>query len=232
MRPLHDGAREPSIAGLGRDRGAGAAEQARRPQPPRGSMPRRWGRRRRWGRWGSLPGRTGILMVIAGAVLGGVVTAATGNTPGLALGVFVIGATAAAVFAVRPRAVYLIIPAPALSYMLAATADGLIEIHGQASGAFLTTLAVTTAQWMSSGFLAMIVATGLGIVMTAARWPFGSPGPRDTGYGRPAARTGHPASRADRPPARASSPRHRVQRDTDDPATLASHAIPSPRIGT
>jgi hypothetical protein len=168
-------------------------------------------------RWGSLPGRTGILIVIGGAALGGLVTAATGSTPGLALDVFVVGGTAAAVLTVRPRSVYLIIPAPALSYLVAATAAGLADINGQAAGASLTTLAVGAAQWMASGFLAMTAATLLAIATAAARWPLRRPGPRGPGYPPPNARAGHP--------------RHRAQRDTDDPAAAGSRAVPSPRAG-
>jgi hypothetical protein len=169
-------------------------------------------------RWGSLPGRTGILIVIAGAAIGGVVTLATGSAPGLALGVFVIGGTAAAVLAVRPRAVYQIIPVPALSYMVAATAAGLVEIKGQAAGASLTTLVVGAAQWMASGFLAMATATLLAVATAAARWPFRRPHPRGPGHPSPSARAGRP--------------RHRAQRDTDDPAAAGPRVVPRPRAGS
>jgi hypothetical protein len=70
-------------------------------------------------------------MVIAGVLVGGLVTAATGSTPGLALDVSVIGGTAAAVFAVRPWSVYLMIPVPAPSFMVAATAAGLVDIKDE-----------------------------------------------------------------------------------------------------
>jgi hypothetical protein len=157
-------------------------------------------------------------MVIAGAALGGLATAVTGSAPGLALDVFVIGGTAAAVLAVRPRSVYLIIPVPALSYMVAATAAGLVEIKGQAAGASVTTLAVSAAQWMASGFPAMTAATALAITVATARWRLRRPGPRGPGYPPPNAR-------ADRP-------RHRAQRDTDDPAAAGPRAVPSPRAGS
>jgi hypothetical protein len=201
-RTLHDGARRPSAVASGRDRGVAG----HRRRPPPGSRPRRWG---------SLPGRTGILIVIAGAALGGLVTGATGSTPGLALDVFVIGGTVAAVLAVRPRSVYLIIPAPALSYMVAATAAGLVDIHGQAAGASLTTLAVGVAQWMASGFLAMAAATLLAIAAAAARWRLRRHDPRGPGYPPPNARAGRP--------------RHRAQSDTDDAAAAGPRTVPRPR---
>jgi hypothetical protein len=120
--------------------------------------------------------------VIGGAALGGLVTVLTGSAPGLALSVFVITATAAAVLAVRPRAVYLVIPVPALAYLAAAAAAGLVEINRQAAGISLTTLAVSAAQWLASGFLAMIAATVLAIAAAAARRPRRRPGPRGSGY--------------------------------------------------
>ena len=155
--------------------------------------------------------------MISAAALGGVVTAASGSAPGLALDVFVIGGTAAAALAVRPRSVYLIIPAPALSYLLAATVAGLVETSGQAAGTSLTTLAVGTAQWMASGFLAMTTATLLAIAAAAARWPFRRPDPRGPGYPPPNARVGRA--------------RYQAQRDTDDAAAAGPRAVPSPRAG-
>jgi hypothetical protein len=167
-------------------------------------------------RWGSLLGRAGILIVIGSAAIGGLVTAATGSPPGLELGVFVVGGTAVAVLAVRPRSVYVLIPAPALCYMVAATAAGLVEIKGQAAGASLTTLTVGAAQWMASGFLTMATATLLAIATAAARWPYRRPDPR----------------RYPPPSARAGRPRHRVQRDTDDQAAAGRRPVPRPRAGS
>jgi len=161
--------------------------------------------------------------VIGGAAIGSLLTAASGNAPGLALGIFVIGGTAAAVLGVRPRSVYLIIPVPALSYMVAATAAGLVEIKGQAAGASLTTLAVGAAQWMASGFLAMATATLLAIATAAARWPFRRPAPRGPDPRGP----GYPP-----PNVRGGRPRHRARRDTDDPAVAGPRAVPRPRAGS
>ena len=219
-RPLYGGERGPSAGARGRDRGVAGQSRHRSPPPastPRRGSPQRGSRRPGSRRWGSLPGRTGILIVIGGAVLGGLVTAATRSTPGSALGIFVIGATAAAVFAVRPRAVHLVIPVPALSYMAAATAAGLVEINGHAAGTFTTTLAVSAAQWMASGFVSMTAATVLAIAATAARWPFRRPAPRDTGYPPPTARAGRP--------------QHRPRRDADGPAAAGSGPVPHPRRG-
>ena len=89
------------------------------------------------------------------------------------LGVFLLAGTATAVLAVRPRAAYLIIPVPALAYVVAATIAGLI--HDRADDTSHTALAIRAAQWIASGFLAMTAATLLAIAVTAARWPAADP---------------------------------------------------------
>jgi hypothetical protein len=107
--------------------------------------------------------------VIAGAVFGAGVTVASGLEPGLVLGLCLVAATVAGALAVRPRAVYLIIPVPALAYLVAAAVAGLIQ--DRATDTSLTGLAVSAARWIASGFLAMTAATLLAIVITVARWP-------------------------------------------------------------
>ena len=44
-------------------------------------------------------------------------------------------------------------------------------LHDQGAGVSRTALAVSAAQWIASGFLAMTAATVLAIVATAVRWP-------------------------------------------------------------
>jgi hypothetical protein len=105
--------------------------------------------------------------VIGGAALGMLVTVATGSEPGVVLGVFLVAATVAAALAVRPCAVYRIIPVPALAYVIAAAIAGLI--HDRATHLSHTVIATSAAQWIASGFLAMTAATILAIAMTAAR---------------------------------------------------------------
>jgi len=114
--------------------------------------------------------------VIGGAALGTLVTVLAGTEPGAVLGVFLLAGTATAVLAVRPRAVHLIIPVPALAYVVAATIAGLI--HDRAEDTSVTGLAFHAAQWIASGFVAMSAATLLAIAVTAARWPRGRPRPR------------------------------------------------------
>ena len=109
--------------------------------------------------------------MIGAAALGALVTVLTGSGPGYVLGAFLIAGTAAAALAVRPRGVYLIIPVPALAYVVAAATAGLIQANEQAAGTSLTALAVSAAQWIASGFPAMTVATIVAIAVTVTRRP-------------------------------------------------------------
>ena len=108
-------------------------------------------------------------MVTGSAALGALITVLAGTEPGAVLGVFLVAGTVIAGLAVQPRAAYLIIPVPALTYVVAAVLAGLI--HDRAGDATVTALAVHAAQWIASGFLAAITATALAIAVTAARWP-------------------------------------------------------------
>jgi len=119
-------------------------------------------------RWGALPSRRGIVLVIGGAVTGTVITVLAGGEPGFVLGFFLVIATAAASFAVEPRAVYRIVPVPALAYLAGAIIAGLI--HDSAADNTRTGLAISAAQWAARGFLAMTVATVLVILVGIARW--------------------------------------------------------------
>jgi hypothetical protein len=129
------------------------------PRPAPGPAPR-------W--WGSRPGRAGVLLVIAGTLAGLLGTVLAGHEPGFVLGAGLIVGTVAGAVAVRPRATYLIIPVPALAYVIAATAAGLI--HDHAADGSRTALAVGLAQWVAGGFLIMIAATLLASAIAAVRW--------------------------------------------------------------
>ena len=161
--------------------GPSASGQARRRRPPPSSTPR-------W--WGSRPARLGVFGVIGAAALGMLATVVARSEPGPVLGVLLVAGTLTAALAVRPGAVYMIIPVPALAYTVAATIAGMI--HDRAADTSLTGLAVHAAQWIASGFVAISVATLLAIAVTAARWPGRGRGP--AGAGPPP-----PASGADRP---------------------------------
>jgi hypothetical protein len=152
-------------AGPGQPTGPGRpAGEQRDPRGQHGT--RRAGPARRWGR---LPGRTGVLMVVASTILGLIVTALAGQEPGLILAVFLIGGTTTAVFAVRRAAVHLIIPVPALACAVAATFAGLA--HDPSALSSRTALAIDALQWIAGVFAGIGVATFIAIAVTVLRKP-------------------------------------------------------------
>jgi hypothetical protein len=119
-------------------------------------------------RWGGLPAGRGIVVMIATTAVGTVITILSGGDPGFMLGFcLVIGAIAASL-AIRPGAVYRIFPAPALAYVVGAVIAGLL--HDGGADDSRAALAISAAQWIASGFLAMTAATVLVILIAAVRW--------------------------------------------------------------
>jgi hypothetical protein len=127
------------------------------------------GRPDRW--WGSRSGRLGIGLAIGGAAAGLLGTVLSGSGPGLVLGIFLLAGTAAGALAVHPRTGYLIVPVPPLAYAAAAILAGLI--HDHAAGTSHTALAISAAQWIASGFLAMTAATLVALGVATVRWAAG-----------------------------------------------------------
>jgi hypothetical protein len=128
-----------------------------------------------------LPWGRGLVIVTGAALLGAIVSVLVGGQPGLALGILVIAGTVAATIAVEPRTVYRIIPAPALAYLVAASVAGLI--NDRAIDTSHTAVAISAAQWVANGFVAMTVATSLAIVISAVRWALSRRGRPYGGYG-------------------------------------------------
>ena len=171
MKPLpHDASSGPLYRGVSgpydigayrysgqRDSAGGGRSGAGRPEP---------GRAARW--WGSRPGRLGVLLVVAGTLAGLLGTVLAGSEPGFALGAGLIVGTVAGAVAVRPQATYVIIPVPALAYVVTATVAGFI--HDHADDTSRTALAVGLTQWIAGGFLIMIAATLLAMAIAAIRW--------------------------------------------------------------
>lgn len=118
-------------------------------------------------RWGQLPWGRGIVLIAGAAGLGALLTIVTGSDPGLLLGLVVVLGTLAASVAVDARRAYLVIPAPALAYVVAGILVGLI--HDRATDTSHTMLAVNAARWVASDFLWMVVATALAVVITVGR---------------------------------------------------------------
>jgi hypothetical protein len=160
--------RMPAVGGLrrtGRPPGGGQGPQ-RPPQEPRGYAPGGGPAGLRLG--GSLSGGLGVAIVAASTALGASATMLTGKEPGSILGAFVIIGTLAAAVAVRPQAGRLILPVPALAYLVAAMVTGVIYDHS--ADVSKAALAINAAQWIANGFFAMVLATALAVVLVTARW--------------------------------------------------------------
>ncbi len=107
---------------------------------------------------------------------------ATRTQPGHLLQLFVVAGTVAAGFAVRPRAGWMIVPVPVLSYLVAALTSGII--FERSAGLSRTALAIAAAQWIADGFFAMVLATVLAGAIAAVRWFLWRRGRRDKPPGR------------------------------------------------
>jgi len=141
-------------------------------------------------RWGSLQGGLGVCIVVASAAAGAILTMATRHPPGLLLGIFVVAGTVAAALAIRPGAGRMIWPAPALSYLAAALASGVI--YHRSYGSSTTALAIAATQWIADGFFAMALATALAALITVARWYAGRRARTGRGPGQPVTAPGSP----------------------------------------
>lgn len=133
--------------------------------------------------WGTRPGRLGVFAVIGATVLGMLITVLAGSEPGVILSVFLIAGTVAAALAVRPGAVYLIFPVPAPAYAVAAIIAGLVHDRGVDTSS--TALALSAAQWIAAGFIPMIIATGLAMLIAGYRFLRAARPPADPPAGRP-----------------------------------------------
>jgi hypothetical protein len=141
--------------GPGKPRGRGAS---RRSREPGGRLSRIW--------QGSLRGGLGVCVILGSALIGAIATIVTKSQPGSVLGLFVLAGTVAAALTVQPRTGRLIFPVPALSYLIAALASGVVYDRS----ANKTEIAVGAAQWIASGFFVMVLSTLLAIALTTVRW--------------------------------------------------------------
>jgi hypothetical protein len=112
-------------------------------------------------------GGAGVATVAASALLGAIITIALRHDPGTLLGSFIILGTLVAGVTVRTRSVRLIIPAPALSYVVAAVLAG--AINDRAMDTSHVADLVNLGQWIAAGFKTMAIATLLAVVITAVR---------------------------------------------------------------
>ena len=115
---------------------------------------------------GSLRGGLGACVILGSALIGAIYTVVTKSQPGSVLSLFVLAGTVAAALTVQPRTGRLIFPVPALSYLIAALASGVVYDRHQGK----TAIAVDAAQWIASGFFVMVLSTLLAIALTTVRW--------------------------------------------------------------
>jgi hypothetical protein len=199
-----------------------------------GHRPREQGRRlsRIWE--GSLRGGLGVCVIVGSAAIGATATIVTHSQPGSVLGLFVLAGTVAAALTVQPRTGRLIFPVPALSYLIAALAAGVVYDRS----ADKTLIAVGAAQWFANGFFVMVLSTLLAIALTTVRWFMwrrGQRGPAasdwSVSHGASAGPPGPPAG----PPRRPAGPRPlgtqpRTQRTQRPPASAGpGDQRPGPR---
>jgi hypothetical protein len=182
-------------------------------------------------RWlGRLPTWTAILLLVAGTALGVIVTLVAGQEPGGLLGFFIIVGAIAATLCVRRGKVYLLFPAPALAFFVAAVVTG--KVHDAKLGSSTAGLGAGFTQWVAGIFFPAVVATIIVLLIGGGRWLLG----RQLISGRSPLSADPPAPGRPRP-----APRDRRPgvdswaadgKPFDNPASRPSQTGPTPRQGT
>jgi hypothetical protein len=174
-----------------------------------------WGRDRRPGgpsaldglrpegltRWlGRMSTRTAVLVLVAGTLLGVVFTLIAGQEPGGLLGFFLIVGAIAAALGIQRGKVYLLFPAPALAFFVAAIVTG--KVHDAKLGSSTAGLGAGFTQWIAGIFFPAVVGTILVLLVGGGRWLLGRQlvtGQSPLSASRPAAGQARPAPRDRRP---------------------------------
>jgi hypothetical protein len=175
-------------------------------------------------RWlGRMPTWTASLLLVVGTALGVIVTLVAGQEPGGLLGFFIIVGTIAAALCVRRGKVYLLFPAPALAFFVAAVVTG--KVHDAKLGSSTAGLGAGFTQWVAGIFFPAVVATIIVLLIGGGRWLLGRQlisGQSPLSAGRPATGGPFPAPRDRRP----------AVDSFDNPAPRTSPTGPTPRQGT
>jgi hypothetical protein len=175
-------------------------------------------------RWlGRMPTWTASLLLVVGTALGVIVTLVAGQEPGGLLGFFIIVGTIAAALCVRRGKVYLLFPAPALAFFVAAVVTG--KVHDAKLGSSTAGLGAGFTQWVAGIFFPAVVATIIVLLIGGGRWLLGRQlisGQSPLSAGRPGPGGPRPAPRDRRP----------AVDSFDNPAPRASQTGPTPRQGT
>jgi hypothetical protein len=112
--------------------------------------------------------RNGLLVLIAGTVIGIIGTLVAGSEPGPLLSLFIIVGAVVATLAVRPGAVYLFFPLPAFAFFVGAVLTG--KIHDSTLSSSTAGLAAGFTQWIAGIFFPMCAATILVLLIGGTRW--------------------------------------------------------------
>ncbi|MCW2943521.1 MAG: hypothetical protein JWR24_238 [Actinoallomurus sp.] len=114
-----------------------------------------------------MTGPGGVLVLVGIAAVSALADGLTEGGPGLILDVgLVLGAVVAAM-STSARAMWLIIPMPPLVFSVMAVAAGVVG--DQNTSRSLTRLATAAATWITKGFVAMVAATLLGVMVIVVR---------------------------------------------------------------
>jgi hypothetical protein len=175
-------------------------------------------------RWlGRTPTWTASLLLVVGTAAGVIVTLVAGQEPGGLLGFFIIVGTIAAALCVRRGKVYLLFPAPALAFFVAAVVTG--KVHDAKLGSSTAGLGAGFTQWVAGIFFPAVVATIIVLLIGGGRWLLGRQlisGQSPLSAGRPGPDGPRPAPRDRRP----------AVDSFDSPAPRTSQTGPTPRQGT
>lgn len=119
-------------------------------------------------RWiGRVPVRPSLIFFFGAAALGAIATVATHRGPGGLLGNLILLGAVVAALGIRRRGLYLLIPLPALTYLVLALATG--ALHDSANDTSMTDWGVSLLQWVGNGFLSLLAATVLVLLIWGAR---------------------------------------------------------------
>jgi hypothetical protein len=178
---------------------------------------------------GRMPTRTAMLVLFAFTLLGVIFTLVAGQEPGGLLGFFIITGTIVAALGIRSGKVYLLFPAPALAFFVAAIITG--KVHDAKLGSSTAGLGAGFTQWVAGIFFPVVVATIIALLVGGGRWLLG----RQLITGQSALSAGRPAPGKARPAPRDRRPAVDSWADEDPfvgPAPRPGKTGPTPRQGT
>jgi len=149
---------------------------------------------------GRMSTRTAMLVLFAFTAVGVIFTLIAGQEPGGLLGFFIIVGTIAAALGIRRGKVYLLFPAPALAFFVAAIITG--KVHDAKLGSSTAGLGAGFTQWVAGMFFPAVVATIIVLLLGGGRWLLGRQlitGQSTLSAGRPVPGNARPAPRDRRP---------------------------------